>query len=199
MLFTFCQRSTGLLCSLLCGALLHFPAAAHSTVVEPLNISELAAQSHRVVRATVVARYVLPHRGDRGEIYTRVELQVREYLLGDGPGQITVQQLGGQIGDLRMVISGNAEFEVGQEVIVFLDYAPEFELHYVVGLAQGLFVIDPTGPTPTVDRDLDGLSFYGAGPTPLATLARTQALDELLSLFSPSPLGVPTVSEGAIQ
>jgi hypothetical protein len=139
VLFTFCQRSTGLLCSLLCGVLLHFPATAHSTVVEPLNISELAAESHRVVRATVVARYVLPHRGDRGEIYTRVELQVREYLLGDGPGQITVQQLGGQIGDLRMVISGNAEFEVGQEVIVFLDYAPEFELHYVVGLAQGLF------------------------------------------------------------
>ena len=38
-----------------------------------------------------------------------------------------------------MVLSGNAEFRPGAEVVVFLDADPERGLHYVVGLAQGLF------------------------------------------------------------
>jgi len=199
VLLTFWQRAVGVVGSVLCVVVLHYPMVAQSTVVEPLSMGDLAAQSQRVVRADVVARYVLPHRGDRGEIYTRIELRVRTYLLGDGPREITVQQLGGQIGDIQMVISGNANFEVGQEVIAYLDYEPSLDLHYVIGLAQGLFVIDSTGPTPTVHRDLDGLSFYQVIATPMLWLETVQTLETFLSQFSPRPIGFPTVQEGELR
>ena len=159
------------------------PLVGHATVVLPLEVAELAAQSTRVVRGQVMASYVLPERGERGEIYTRTDIRVLEYLQGDGPREVTVQQLGGQLGELALQLAGNARLVPGREVIVFLDHDPERELHFVVGLAQGAFEIDRTGPAPTVHRDLSGLSFYVVGAPPAPQLAQRQTLEEILNLM----------------
>jgi hypothetical protein len=156
---------------------------ASGTVVEPLTVTDLAAESSHVVRAHIIARYVLPERGPRGEIYTRIELDVHEYILGMGPAEITIQQLGGQLGELTMVLSGNATLEPGQEMVLFLDHSPEHELYYIVGLAQGAFTIDRSGPMPTVDRDLSGLAFYLAEPVHLGHRVHQETLDQLLTIF----------------
>ena len=156
---------------------------AQATVVEPLSIEQLAAESTRVVRAHVGHVYTVPTRGPRGEIYTRVELIVEEYVLGNGPDVLTVQQLGGRLGEWTMVLSGNAQFMPGAEVVVFLDHEPAADLHYVVGLAQGLFTIDRTGSFPSLSRHLDGLSFYLAEPAPFHPGYVENRLETLMSVL----------------
>ncbi|MEE2758335.1 MAG: hypothetical protein VYA30_16875 [Myxococcota bacterium] len=180
-------------------SLFFWTGTAQSTVVEPLSIGQLAAESHRVVRGYVDSVYVVPERGERGEIYTRVELTVDEYIIGDGPDHLTVQQLGGQLGEWQMYLSGNAEFIPGTEVIVFLDYEPAKNLHYVVGLAQGLFIIDRTGDVPSLSRDLDGLSFYLAEPVPFKPGYVEDDLETLLTALSPQGPAAEPVNRGVIQ
>lgn len=164
-------------------ALVIMPVSAHATVVLPLEVAEMAAQSTRVVRGKVMASYAVPERGDRGEIFTRTDLRVFEYLQGDGPRELTIQQLGGQLGELTLQLSGNAQLIPGREVIVFLDYDPTRDLHFVVGLAQGVFEIDRTGPAPTVHRDLTGLTFYVVGAPPAPRLAQRQTLEDVLGFM----------------
>ncbi|MBV71303.1 MAG: hypothetical protein CMH52_08130 [Myxococcales bacterium] len=159
----------------------------HATVVEPLSIGQLAAESNRVVRAVVDHVYTVPERGPRGEIYTRTELVIDEYIIGDGPDAITVQQLGGRLGEWTMLLSGNADFAPGAEVIVFLDYEPAKDVHYVVGLAQGMFTIDRTGDYTSLSRNLAGLSFYLAEPMPFQPGHVEHTLESLLNALSPTP------------
>ena len=61
------------------------PASASATVAEELSIEELASEAILVVRARVGARYVAPDRGPQGQIYTRTELTVLDYLKGGSP------------------------------------------------------------------------------------------------------------------
>jgi hypothetical protein len=139
---------------------------ATATVVEELSIEELAIEASYVVRARVGAQYVHDVRGPRGQIYTRTELTVLTYLKGEGPQALTVQQLGGKFGEFEMHLSGNAQLQPGDEVVLFLDHDASTGLSYVVGLAQGLFRINRTAHSEWVERDLAGLAFYGVGPSP---------------------------------
>ena len=171
----------------------------HATVVEPLTIGQLAAESSRVVRAVVDHVYTVPERGPRGEIYTRTELVIDEYIIGDGPDAITVQQLGGRLGEWTMLLSGNAHFVPGTEVIVFLDYEPAKDLHYVVGLAQGMFTIDRTGDYASLSRNLEGLSFYLAEPMPFQPGHVEQTLETLLNALSPTLSPPDGTTLGGVQ
>ena len=169
---------------LLLGTLALGSRDASATVVLPLEVADLAAQSTRVIRGQVMARYVVPERGERGEIYTRTDIRVLDYLQGDGPREITIQQLGGQLGDLTLYLAGNAQLVPGREVVAFLDHDADRDLHFVVGLAQGVFEIDRTGPAPTVHRDLNGLSFYVSGSPPAPRLAQRRTLEDILGLMT---------------
>ncbi|MGC6417124.1 MAG: hypothetical protein ACON3Z_08390 [Bradymonadia bacterium] len=170
-------------------------STATATVVEPLDLATLAAESSHVVHGRVGHVYTVPERGPRGEIYTQAEISVVQYIIGDGPSQLVVQQLGGQLGEWRMVLSGNAEFRPGAEVVVFLDADPERGLHYVVGLAQGLFTVDRSGAYPNLTRDLTGLSFYLAEPVPYRPVEIELELGRLIHLVRPTVTG-PDGSNG---
>ena len=159
---------------------------AQATVVEPLDVRALASESNRVVRAHVLHQSVVPERGPQGQIYTRTSLRIVEDILGSGPRDIIVQQLGGQLGDLRMTVSGNAHLKVGTEVILFLDRDPATELHYVVGLAQGHYEIDRSTVPVVVRRDLEGLTFYRVGPQPVPEILMSETLQSLMEQIRPT-------------
>ena len=150
-----------------------------------MSVEELAAESSRVVRAAVVAQYVVPERGPQGQIYTRSEVRVLDNIQGDGPQHFIVQQLGGQLGDIKMWISGNADLTVGTEVVLFLERDLSTDIHYIVGLAQGHYEIDRKGSVPVVRRDLEGLTFYRVGPQPVPEIDQEQTLRALLERLRP--------------
>lgn len=51
---------------------------------------------------------------------THTRLRVDEFLLGDEPRDLWLEQLGGTVGDLTMTVSGDALVEPGQDLVLFL-------------------------------------------------------------------------------
>ncbi len=134
-------------------------SSAQATTVVSLSLEELVKRSDLVVRATVQGQRAFVE-GPRDWIYTVSDLNVHESLKGDTKAGVTLQvrQVGGTVGDIEMQLEGNANLRVGEEVLIFLDrdeVRPGY--HYVVGLAQGKYGIDRSGPAPVVVRNLHGL------------------------------------------
>lgn len=124
--------------SLLLGWLWSAPQARALTVV-PMTISQLAAQADLVVFGTVRSKTCL--RDDRGRIHTRVELVVAEAWKGTPSGSvITVVHGGGVLGEERVVIPGQVEYEIGAEVVGFFVINGRGEA-VTLSLSQGKFEV----------------------------------------------------------
>jgi hypothetical protein len=90
-------------------------------------------------------------------IVTLTEIAISEVLKGPRvESAITVIQPGGVVGRVGQRVHGAATFALGDEVLVFLE--PAGRQFGVVGMAQGRFVVDRTGPTPLVRGGEAGLS-----------------------------------------
>ena len=153
---------------------------SEATLALQASIPSLTEQADRIVYGEVIKHSVLPHRGTNGEIYTRISLSVFEYWKGQGSDELTIQMLGGTLGDFTLHVSGTPQFELGQKVIVFLKHDKVSELNHILALSQGVFYLDedqhhwkksrliqlnPTSSSnPKIYQDLTGLSFYVPQP-----------------------------------
>ena len=119
-----------------------FPVfSTHAVLLRPLAIDELARKADLIVQGTVLEQACL--RDDAGRIYTRVNVRVAEVWKGAlptnaSPGGLTVVQGGGTIGDVREEVSGDVQYEVGEEFVAFLVFNARGE-PVTIGLAQGKF------------------------------------------------------------
>ncbi len=78
-------------------------------------------------------------------IVTRVVVAVDETLKGAGPGaSVTITQPGGQVDDVRAVVTGTPVFTRGQRVLLFLARGHDGTLH-PLWMWQGVFVIEASG------------------------------------------------------
>lgn len=131
---------------------------ASATLVIHYDFDDLVGESDLIIHGRVLdqrSEWVDSHIG------TFVELEVIECLRGDcEPGEsMVVFRLGGLVDDLAMVVSGEAEFVNGEEVVVFLELQPGAPGPLVMGMAQGKFTIvaDPVTEQRMITRDLGGL------------------------------------------
>lgn len=137
-------------------ATLSFAPAAHATVVIESPRAELVDRSQLIVRATVsgaTSRW----NEDGSQIITLTTLRVTEYVKGSGPSTLTLRQLGGQVGDVASRVAGDARFESGQEVFLFLRQGEG--VVYLTALAQAAYYVQRQGGEVMVARDLHGLTF----------------------------------------
>lgn len=122
-------------------------AAAPAPAVASLRLvsdDALARASAAAARGHVVA---VRSRWDAeaDAIYTFVTIDVIEsWGLANTPAQIVVKQLGGVVGSTALVIGGQAQFTVGEEVLVFLDVRPRDRTLSVAGLEQGKWTLAPS-------------------------------------------------------
>ena len=115
-----------------------------------------------VLQGTVLSKSC--QQDDAGRIYTRVELQVAEVWKGTlATNRCTVVHGGGILGDRKAVVSGQADYQVGEEVVVFLVLNQRGE-GVSLGLAHGKFHI---GHDPATGEKLAHNPFLGL-PPPLA-------------------------------
>lgn len=135
-------------------ALAAVPAAASLRVVSD---DQLARASAAAARGHVVA---VQSRWDAGAdaIYTFVTIDVMEsWGLESAPAQIVVKQLGGVVGSTALIIGGQAQFAVGEEVLVFLDVRPRDRTLSVAGLEQGKWTLTPSADAaPVATREMRG-------------------------------------------
>ncbi len=172
--------------TLLLGWLWSAPQARALTVV-PMSISQLAAQADLVVFGTVRSKTCL--RDDRGRIHTRVELVVAEAWKGTPSGSvITVVHGGGVLGEERVVIPGQVEYEIGAEVVGFFVINGRGEA-VTLSLSQGKFEVwrdavtgerHARNPFHGADKPSEraGKASDATAPAPLPLLALKQVVVE---------------------
>ena len=118
-------------------ALCLFTAELQAVLMKSLPIEELSQKADLIVRGTVLDKSC--QRDDSGRIYTKIELQVSEVWKGTlATNSFTIVHGGGTVGDRRVEVSGQVEYEVGEEVVAFLRLNQRGE-GVTIGLAQGKF------------------------------------------------------------
>lgn len=112
-----------------------FSAKAHQFI--PLSIETLIEQSHWVVQGRVIEKSC--HWDEYGSIFTRITLDQVDVWKGESSGEtFTFIQAGGTLGDVKMVATGEPNYQLREEVVVFLSRNKRGE-GVSVGMAQGKF------------------------------------------------------------
>ena len=166
-------RLLGALALVLC-----LPALA--TSVLGVDLDQLTRQSELVVRGVVKSKESR-WSGDGRRILTDVQIEVKESLKGAPARTVTVQQPGGVVGDIGQRVDGLASFQMGEEVVVFLERwgAQRFQ---VTAAAQGKFRIERSSDGTRVfavpDRSADA-ELLDASGRPTTSRLQTLELSEL--------------------
>ena len=157
------------------------PSAAHASVAAEMDLAQLCRAADAVIHGTVVSG---ESAWEDGVIVTRSTVRVWRSLKGAAGGQVAVRTLGGVVGGIGQLASGEAALRPGEEVLLFLEAAgPAYR---PVGMAQGAFRVrrDPATGAKAAWRDLDGLAVARPGPHGLEVAAAPRGvplpLDELL-------------------
>lgn len=112
---------------------------SYSLTIARASLRELSGESELIVRARVTSSHCDWANEAQKNIYTFADLEVIETLKGEKVDKITVRQLGGQIGDWGMIVSGTPYLQKDDEAIFFLVRNGDFfEIH---SIALGLFRI----------------------------------------------------------
>jgi hypothetical protein len=129
------------------------PGVARGTSFYAQPFPSTVQETPVIVRGKVGMHYAQWSKDEQGNqrIYTYYELQVSETLKGDAPPQaIMMRELGGEKDGVGLQIAGTAEFQPGEDVVVFLNEKnPEgtFDIH---GMMMGKLEVQ-------VDADGDEL------------------------------------------
>jgi hypothetical protein len=130
------RRLVGLLGSLLLAMPLD---RAHATTVVPVHEADLVVHAVAIVVGEVTA--IEGVKAQDGQVFTHVTIAVDDVLHGDvPPGDLTIRQVGGVVGDTVAWIEGSPEFVRGERVLVFLRESRDGTLR-VAHLYQGKFTL----------------------------------------------------------
>jgi hypothetical protein len=93
--------------------------ALNAFSVVPISIEALAREADLVVHGTVLSKTC--QQDPVGRIYTRVELAVSDVWKGAISGTpLIIVHGGGVLGERQTMVSGQVNYDVGEEVVVFL-------------------------------------------------------------------------------
>src|SRR5580765_7158063 len=104
----------------------------------PVAIEDLARRAEAVVHGKVSSLEC--RRDATGHVFTRVELDVTASWKGAATNRFVVTLAGGILGSRKVVVVGQPEFQVGEEVIVFASRNERGE-SLLLELGQGKFAV----------------------------------------------------------
>lgn len=108
-----------------------------ATTWAPHTLEDRVRLADRVVLAQVLRSQTVAEGGDPRRLKTFTELAVGEQYKGLGPLELTVVQLGGELGLVSERIPGDARFEAGEVAVIFLRCGGTSRCH-LVGLEAGV-------------------------------------------------------------
>lgn len=162
--------------------LLSVVSPAHSTTLLRFNLETLTSNSAQIFVGTCVASNT---EIIDGQIFTHTRFAVAQTIKGNLPDQISVYLPGGTHRNARTQIAGMPSFAGDEEVVLFLTPQNQRGHAWPVGLAQGKFLIERSGPTgqARVSQNLDDLSFYSPPGTAKQLPTQTNLQDMPLEDF----------------
>jgi hypothetical protein len=117
-------------------------ASAAASINRKLPLEELAAAADVIVLGRVDA--VVPGVDSSVDgVYTYITIEPLEVFKGLAPGSgpIVVKQLGGAVATRGIYVPGQATFDIGEEVLLFLGARPRDGSLFTLGLWQGKWII----------------------------------------------------------
>jgi len=159
-----------------------FPQSGAATTVVRLSLADLTAASSAVVHGSVVSTGSRWNE-TRSMIVTDVQVRVMDAVKGQAGGEITITQLGGEIGVLKTEVPGASAFRRGEEAVLFLASDGRGGFH-VTGLSQGRFeVVEDARRGGKILRGMDAERLRGLRSVTPAGAGRTPG--SLPSLAAP--------------
>jgi hypothetical protein len=128
---------------------------------------------------------------DTNGIYTFVTIRVERVLKGSVPHrQIVVKQLGGRVGRIGLHVSDQADFHVGETVLLFLEVRPRDGTLYTSALWQGKWNVDVDGrgERMATRREPAHGEMSDRDRQPLATIERSLARRKLMASRREMPI-----------
>ena len=122
-----------------------------------MDLATLIERSDAIAYGVVVGQSSFLDE-ERDLVLTRTTLKVDRAYFGEASGLIQIQQIGGEAGERVTKLAGDAAFEPGEEVIVFMKRG-EGSLYYLTSMAQSKYRVTREGSSIEVRRDLSGLVF----------------------------------------
>jgi len=134
----------------------------HATLVPRMSVEQMIDDSELIVHGTVLRSWS-GWDNARQFIWTHYELQVSDMIKGLPSVKLVVSEPGGIIGETAMQIAGAPQYEIGDEVVLFLHRTPIGYLRSS-GWGQGKFGVGrPVGGGGLVVRSaVSGVSFVEA-------------------------------------
>jgi hypothetical protein len=169
--------------------LLASPTAATATTFAQSTEAERVARADLAVRGTVVEMWA--EQDSSGRVITRVMIEPEAVLKGQAPdGAVLVTQAGGEVAGLRTLVAGVARFNVGEQVVVLLEYKERFDNYVLINMVQGKYTIrmDPHTHREVVQQTVvpDYLE-YDHRFLPFAAAEDKVFLDDLVTLIQTTP------------
>ncbi len=178
-------RRALLLAIALAGLALPLSGGRASTLVRQLSPAELGRGASVVARGEVTGVRSF-WNAKHTKILTEVSVRTEETYKGTADGTLRILQLGGTVDNVRVTVHGAVAWTPGEEVLLFLEPAPDDALQ-VSGLSQGKFLVvrDPRSGEPLVTRQaLQGLELTGEttgeATAPMDGVPLKRFLDEAL-------------------
>jgi len=142
-------------------------------LMEALSISTLVKASTSIIRGEVIDTQAMwSESGD--QIVTRATIRVQsDFKRQVSEELVTVEYLGGEVGEIGMMVSDSPQMFTGEEVIIFLEpseASTDQQRFHVVGSAQGKFSLEEDGMVRTMGFTLveqDGLMYRELSETDL--------------------------------
>ncbi|MGV3622548.1 MAG: hypothetical protein ACO1OB_17145 [Archangium sp.] len=157
--------------------------AVSATVIVHETFEQMTQHAPLIVRGRVL-RNAAGWDDQKRRIWTWTELAVTERLKGAVSGTVLMKQPGGEVDGIGQAVEGTASFKEGEDVIVFLDRAPDEKGTFrVYGMSAGKIFITRIDGKPVAARDTSGLAF--ASPTgviaPVGGLEVLGTVDEFMN------------------
>jgi hypothetical protein len=157
--------------------LLLLPLLVQGIVMLRMEIDDLTRQADVIVLGHVLSKTC--QRDASGRIYTKVELAIQEVWKGTPPGNpLVLVSSGGVLGESRTFVQGQANYEVGEEILAFAVLNDRREA-VTLGLAQGKFQL---WADPQTGQKLARNPFHGRGGVPGVAVRHSTRPSEILSL-----------------
>ena len=117
-----------------------------ATIMIPLAVEELSQRAELILQGAVESKMCL--KDSDGNIITKISFKVSEVWKGNLTTNVfTIIHGGGTVDGLTTIVDGQAEYQIGEEVVAFLRLNERGE-GVSIGLAQGKFRVwkdDATG------------------------------------------------------
>lgn len=171
--------------SLLLAALLG-AGLVHAATLRPLALKELVRKAD-LITLGVVRTQQARFRDGQNIIVTDVEVEPHEVLKGQTPlyAPLLVTHLGGVVGEIGLRVPGEASFQDGEAVLLFLQRSQGSSHLRVIGMSQGKYHLEGL-PADEPWEATDRSSVLSQRADSAETQPLAELLDEIQALLTPN-------------